>query len=174
MCYFIYVATPLTLSELRSMLPAGLTADGLGPDELPALRRYHPDAQTAARLLHGGCSCSLVIERDPDGQGDEAHLRARARRLGFPRTAVLQMVERHRRARSLRHKPLGAWQQALAAFVAEHARNAGPTLYLRHFAADPLAGELPPPESSVTLPLSQVQHAPGEWLVDDRPTLVVR
>jgi hypothetical protein len=174
MCYFVYAATPLTLSELRSMLPLGLTADGLGPDELPAFRHYHRDAQTAARLLYGACSCALVIERDPDGKGDEAHLRARARKLGLPRDAVLQMLERHRRARPLRHHSLGDWQRALVAFVAEHARNAGPTLYYRHFAAGGLRDALPPAEESVTVALDRVRAAPAEWLADDRPTLVVR
>ena len=34
MCYFLRIVSPLTLSEVRSMLPAGITADPMSSTEL--------------------------------------------------------------------------------------------------------------------------------------------
>ena len=85
MCFFLYLASPLTLSEVRSMLPPGLTADLLPPVEQAELRALHPDATTIARVLHGGCSCDLVTARQAVASEDEARLRARYRALGYGR-----------------------------------------------------------------------------------------
>ena len=97
MCHFLYIATPLTLSELRSMLPAGLSADLLTPAEssrlLPLLRR----SRTAARLLAGACSCDLYLRRDLTGRSEEAELRRRYRTLGVDRDTRIRALERHRR-----------------------------------------------------------------------------
>lgn len=172
MCFFLYVASPLTLSEVRSMLPPGLTADLLPPAEQAALRALHPDAQTAARVLHGGCSCDLVTQRHPIASEDEARLRARYRALGYSRDRVIRALEVHRRALERRAQPAGHWPRAFAGFVAEHARNAGPTLYYLHFSHDGLLRMAGGPPR--TLPTASVRAAPGEWLPEDAPVLVVR
>ena len=85
MCYYLYVASPLTLSEIRSMLAPGLSAELLERTEARALLQHHPDAQTAARLIHGACSCDLVRFRQPVSREDEAHLRTRYRRMAESR-----------------------------------------------------------------------------------------
>ena len=59
------------------------------------------------------------------------------------------------------------------AFVAEHARNAGPTLYLLQF------GEPDPDRSSGTAPaltrrVADVRALRDGWLEEDRAVLVVR
>ena len=77
MCYFLYLASPLTLSEIRSMLPPGITADLLPPAEQQALRDLHPPARSAVRLLVGGCSCDLMVDRDQGSRESERHLRNR-------------------------------------------------------------------------------------------------
>ena len=51
MCYFLYVASPLTLSEVRSMLPAGLAADALPVSEQQHLKDIHYDAAIGARQV---------------------------------------------------------------------------------------------------------------------------
>jgi hypothetical protein len=138
MCFFLYIASPLTLSEVRSMLPPGLTADLLPPVEQAALRPLHPDAQTAARVLHGGCSCDLVTQRHAVASEDETRLRARYRSMDYSRDQVIRALDVHRRALERRAQPAGHWPRAFAAFVTEHARNAGPTLYYLHFSHDGL------------------------------------
>lgn len=172
MCFFLYIASPLTLSEVRSMLPAGLTGDLLPPAEQVVLRRLHPDALTVARILHGGCSCDLVTQRHPQAKEDEARLRARYRDLGYDRERVIRALETHRRALSRRAQPVGHWPRAIAAFVAEHARNAGPTLYYLHFSHDGLLAAAP--GAPVTRRTAEMRADPGGWLSEDTPTTVVR
>jgi hypothetical protein len=172
MCFFLYVASPLTLSEVRSMLPPGLTADLLPPKEQPALRSLLPDAQTVARVLHGGCSCDLVTQRHPVAREDEAPLRRRYRALGYSRERVIRALELHRRALERRSQPPGHWPRAFAGFVAEHARNAGPTLYYLHFSHDGLlsvGGEAPRQVRT-----AEVRSSPGAWLPEEVPVVVVR
>jgi hypothetical protein len=171
-CYFLYLASPLTLSEVRSMLPAGITADLLAPAEHRLLSRDLPGARSAVRLLRGGCSCALVTRRDPDLRRDEADLRRRYFKLALPRDRIVACLERHRRAESLPTAPTGPLPDALAAFVIEHARNAGPSLYLLQFAASGLtdqpADSAPPADvSSIT-----VREAPDRWLAEGRRTIV--
>lgn len=172
MCFFLYLASPLTLSEVRSMLPQGLTADLLPPNEQGELRALHPDAQTFARVRHGGCSCDLVTERKTPPGEDEARLRARYRELGYSRAQVLKALDVHRRALELRARPAGHWPKAFTEFVAEHARNAGPTLYYLQFGHEGLqrvaAG---PPRAILT---DDVRAFPGVWLPEDAPIMVVR
>lgn len=172
MCHFLYIASPLTLSEVRSMLPAGLTADLLGPAEHAMMRRLHPDAQTVARVLHGGCSCDLVRQRGPTAGEDESRLRNRYRTMGYGRERVIRALEGHRRALARRPQVAGHWPRSFAAFVAEHARNAGPTLYYLHFSLDGLLQATP--GAPVTIGTAEVRAAPGEWLAEDTPTFVVR
>lgn len=150
------------------MLPPGLAAQPLDSATAGVVRRHLPGAQTVAALLVGACSCDLVRSRDPDPREDERHLRSRYGRLGLGRDEIIRRLERHRR-----HPPApGPWPPRLAAFVAEHARNAGSTLYALHF------GDRPGPSPSDPLPLTRtlatVQAHPDGWLEEGQPLLVVR
>jgi len=118
------------------MLPPGLTAHLAERTDQLLLRALHPSAQTVVRLVVGDCACDLVHSRDPDPREDERHLRARWRRAAGTRDALLAVIERHRRGRGVR-PPVGGWPRALAVFVAEHARNAGDTLYLLGYTGTP-------------------------------------
>ncbi|HEX6090869.1 MAG TPA: hypothetical protein VFZ13_11990 [Gemmatimonadales bacterium] len=170
MCHFLYIATPLTLSELRSMLPAGLSADLLTPGESSRLLALLPRSRTAARLLAGACSCDLYLRRDLAGRSEEAELRRRYRALGVERDTRIRALERHRR-RGPEHRTPAEWGMHLAGFVAEHARNAGPTLYYREVSAGGLAD---PPNPPVAMSLAQVLEQPGTWLAEGQPTVVAR
>jgi hypothetical protein len=169
MCYFLYIASPLTLSEVRSMIPAGLTADLAAFPEQRALKALHPRAQTVARILAGRCSCDLIRPRLSDAKDDERHLRSRYRRLQVPRPAVIAALERHRRT-GADHHPGDGWPTELSRFVVEHARNAGPTLYLLHFgSSESVAREHP---KVVLCSVSEVRRNPGGWLVEEAPAVV--
>lgn len=168
MCFFLYAASPLTLSEVRSMLPAGFSADLAGPAEQAALRALHPAARTGVRLLLGACSCDLVLARSGSRE-EERELRRRYFAAGLSRTDVIAALESHRRGGGAFDSPAAA-QAALAAFVAEHARNAGPTLYFLRFGRDPL-DRRPPAGPPVRLRPHDVA-ASADWLVEDRPALV--
>jgi hypothetical protein len=171
MCYFLTIATPLSLSEIRSMLPAGLSAQPVGAAEAAAFRRLHQPVQTVATLLVGSCSCDLVHPRDADRLEDERHLRERYSRLKLPRDRIIRELERHRRHPEVT-EPASGWPRALAAFVAEHARNAGPTLF--HLRFEPGAPSLGEATERITRPLSEVRDRPESWLEEGRPALVVR
>lgn len=171
MCYFLYLASPLTLSEVRSMLPSGAAADLAGFGDQQALKSAHPGAQTVARLLIGRCSCDFVRPRQEDTREDERHLRERYRRLEVPRPLVITALERHRRGAGFRAPPSG-WPAALARFVAEHARNAGPTLYHLHFSAE--VTSLPPLGGIRDLTLGKVMAEPEGWLLEGSPARVSR
>jgi hypothetical protein len=169
----VYVASPLTLSEVRSMLTAGLTADGLSKAEQQVFLKLHYDAQDAMRILHGGCSCDLIRDRRPDHGTDEALHRQRYRQLGYDRTRMIRYLERHRRsAEDPRPRPPGYWGEAFNAFVVEHARNAGPTLFYRHFSHDGLQDD---PGLAATLSHIQVRDVLGpvsDWLPEQAPIMV--
>lgn len=171
MCYFLYIASPLTLSEVRSMLPPGLAADLAPFPDRQTLKAIHPDAQTVARILAGRCSCDLVRRRLKDSREDERHLRERYRSAGVSRETTVKGLERHRQEASPR-APLEGWPPALAKFVAEHARNAGPSLYHLHFSPD--AGLLPAPAQVRHVSVSMVIASPNNWLVEAFPTMVSR
>jgi hypothetical protein len=172
MCYFLRLASPLTLSEVRAMLPPGLTADGGTAAELAWLRGVLPAAQTAAHLRVGGCACDLVRPRDPDQRTDERHLRERYFRLGLRRETIVAELERHRRPPPT--PPPEGWPRALAGFVAEHGRNAGPTVYELRFG--PAADAAGPPDltRATALPLDRVQANPDGWLAEGHPIVVSR
>ena len=174
MCYFLYLASPLTLSEVRSMLAPGLSAELLDTGEARTLLPHHPDAQTAARLVHGACSCDLVRYRHPMSREDEAHLRARYRKLGLSRDAMIRGLDQHRKALENRQRPEGHWPRAVAAFVVEHARNAGSTLYYLDFSASGRLGSLPPASVAVTVPVSRIRNDPSGWIPEQTLTLVPR
>ena len=154
------------------MLPDGLTADLLAPAEARLLIPFHPTARTFARLLSGPCSCDLFVQRDPDTRRDESELRRRYRTLGLSRDRVIEVLERHRRGRSTTHAP-DQWARLLAAFVAEHARNAGPTAFFRHVSPNGIIDQ-PPPAGAARITVPEVLAAPGEWLKENQVTMVVR
>lgn len=168
MCFFLFAASPLTLSELRSMLPAGFSADLAARADQAVLRSLHPAARTGVRLLAGACSCDLVLARSRSRE-DERELRRRHFAAGMPRDQVIAALESHRRGGGRFDSPEAA-RAALAGFVAEHARNAGPTLYLLGFGPGPLdrgsSGE------PVRLALRDVLANVDGWLREDQPTLV--
>jgi hypothetical protein len=170
MCYFLYLASPLTLSEVRSMLPQGVVADLVGFAEQQGVRAVHPEAQTVARLLIGRCSCDFVRQRLVDEREDERHLRERYRRLGVARDTIIKALERHRRGSACR-PPREGWPRALAGFVAEHARNAGPTLYQLQFSPEVA---LTPAGDASRLTLASVLADPEGWLDEGKPTIVAR
>lgn len=171
MCFHLYFASPLTLSEVRSMVPETLAADLLEPEEQRTLRKIHPGTQTAARLLHGACSCDLVVQRHPVQREDEAWLRKRYRQLGLSRDATIIALERHRRVAEGKRRPDDHWPRMVAGFVVEHARNAGDTLYFLHFSHDGRLGG-PIGEAPERLSAATVRDAPGVWLPEDRLVMV--
>lgn len=181
MCFLLRVATPLTLSEVRSMLPPDLTADLREATEVRPWRELLPETQTVVALLHGACSCDLVAPRPADAKGDDAQLRRRYRALHASRAATLRALERHARARDLRHYAPGHWPLALNRFVAEHARNAGETGYLLEYATDGRMGGWS--ERTGTDPLRPSDHPPTRlpvpsrhdhaWLPPDRVVIVM-
>jgi hypothetical protein len=168
-CFFLYAASPLTLSEVRSMLPAGFTADLVGAADQAALRALHPAARTGVRLLLGACSCDLVLARS-GSRDEERELRRRYFAAGLSRADVIAAIESHRRGGGLFESPAAA-RSALGAFVAEHARNAGPTLYLLRFGAEPLHRR-PPQGPPARLRPSDLAGGVDGWLVEERPVLV--
>ncbi|HEX7337453.1 MAG TPA: hypothetical protein VF252_09625 [Gemmatimonadales bacterium] len=169
MCFFLYIASPLTLSEVRSMLPPGLNAD-LAPSHRESLHRLHPPARTVAKLLVGACSCDLFRPRRSDPTDDERELRSRYSRARVPRTQVIEALERHRRGSAFPASPSRGWSEALAGFVVEHARNAGPTLYLLEFAHQETEG--PRAESVLGCSAADVRRHHARWLIEGKPTLV--
>lgn len=174
MCFFVYVATPLTLSEVRAMLPEGLRADPLSYPALAPFQHHLRSAQTVVRILHGACSCDLVRERLPDRREDERLLRQRFAALGRSRDEVIELLDVHRDVPPGPEFPPGHWPGALTAFAAEHARNAGPTLYHLHFDAPETLADSLLTSAAVRVPLTEALAHPDEWLVEDVPTLLVR
>jgi hypothetical protein len=152
------------------MLPPGLTAQPADRADHHALRRVHPAAQTVVRLVVGACACDLVRQRDADAREDERAHRDRWRRTGGSRETLIAAIERHRRGAGL-PAPSGGWPRALAAFVAEHARNAGETLYLLRFAGEPATPE-PGDRPVHRLRASDVLARADGWLQEHAPVLV--
>ena len=153
------------------MLPDGITADALSSSELAAFQPLLRSAQTAAHLRVGGCSCDLIRPRLPDTREDERHLRARYKALGLSRERIIRELERHRRVAPGTLEPGGGWRVALAAFVAEHARNAGPTLFRLTF----IPGPTRPAESApLQRTVMEIRARPEHWLEEGRSILVVR
>jgi hypothetical protein len=170
-CYDLRIATPLTLSEVRSMLPYGIIADPVPSTELTGFRALLPSAQTAAHLRVGACSCDLVRPRLPDAREDERHLRARYKALGLSRDRIIRELERHRQRTPGIREPERGWRAALAAFVAEHARNAGPTLFRLTFHPGPV--EPATAGSPVRRTVSEIRARPEHWL-EEGSTIVLR
>jgi hypothetical protein len=156
------------------MLPPGLVAQPADRADHALLRARLPAAQTVARLVVGACSCDLVRLRHPDPREDERYHRERHRRAGTTRPDMIAAIERHRRGAAT-SAPAGGWPRAVARFVAEHARNAGPTLYLLRFAPGPGAaialGPLPDGEIR-RRSAAEVVRDPDGWLVEETAVLV--
>jgi hypothetical protein len=153
---------------VRSMLPPGLSAD-LAPSHRVSLHRLHPESRTVAQLVVGACSCDLVRQRGLDPIEDERELRGRYQRARVARTEVIKALERHRRGPLPRPAPSSGWPEVLAAFVAEHARNAGPTLYLLDFTPPPRGTPMPP--APLARSVREVRLQPN-WLVEGTPVIV--
>ncbi len=153
------------------MVPRGLTAHVADPAEQQQLLPLLPEARTVVRLLVGACSCDLVRLRDPESREDERHHRERYRRLGGSRPEMIAALERHRRGAGIR-PPRGGWPRALADLVAEHARNAGPSLYLLRFL--PESPRPTPVAEARPMALELVLGAPDRWLAEGVPILVSR
>ncbi len=148
------------------MLPRGLAADAL-PEETARFRFLLPAAQTAAHLRAGPCSCDLVRPRQAESREDERDLRRRYGAMGLSRDLIIRELERHRRGPVA--PPAAGWPHLLAEFVAEHARNAGPTLYELTFEPGGAAVGSP-----VTRSVPEVRSDPAGWLREGQPVLVVR
>jgi hypothetical protein len=154
------------------MLPAGLVAQPADRAEHHRLLQLHPSALTVVQLVVGACSCDLVRHRHSDPRQDERHHRDRSRRAGGARGSLIAGLERHRRGAQV-PAPAGGWPRALAAFVAEHARNAGETLYLLQFTL---------PDNSATavrtaarrMTAAAVVARPDDWLAEHVPVIVER
>jgi hypothetical protein len=154
------------------MLPVGLVAQPADRAEHHRLLQLHPTARTVVQLVVGACSCDLVRHRHPDPRQDERDHRDRSRRAGGARGSLIAGLERHRRGAQVPAPP-GGWARALAAFVAEHARNAGETLYLLRFTL---------PEGSPTvvrtaarrMTAAEVVAQPDGWLTEHAPVIVGR
>jgi len=153
------------------MLPAGLVAQPADRAEHHRLLELHPSAKTVVQLVVGACSCDLVRRRHSDPRQDERHHRDRSRRAGGARGLLIAGLERHRRGAQVPAPP-GGWPLALAAFVAEHARNAGETLYLLRFT-------LPEDTTAVRtaarrMTAAEVVAQPDDWLAEHAPVIVGR
>jgi hypothetical protein len=172
MCHFLYLASPLTLSEVRSMLPAGLAADPLSPLDTRRFQPHLPGQQSVSRLLVGACSCDLILDRDPDHHREESDLRRRYRAMGLNRDAIIHAIDRHRQGthpgRSAR-----AWQERVEAFVAVHARNAGDTLFYREFSAGGLLGQGLDRQPHLS-GLRATRGTQFDWLPENEPVVVHR
>lgn len=153
------------------MLPPGLVAHLAERADHHHLSRLHPAARTVVELMVGACACDLVRARHPDPREDERHHRVRARRGGSARAALIAGLDRHRRGATV-PPPAGGWPHALAAFVAEHARNAGDTLYLLRFDLPAEAGAVVDPLRRVNA--DEVVAGPNAWLVEHQPVMVGR
>jgi hypothetical protein len=153
------------------MLPAGLVAQPADRAEHHRLLQLHPSAKTVVELLVGACSCDLVRHRQSDPRQDEQHHRDRSRRGGGARGVLIAGLERHRRGAQVPAPP-GGWPRALAAFVAEHARNAGETLYLLRFTLPEDATMVRRAARRMTA--AEVVAQPDDWLTEHAPVIVGR
>jgi len=152
------------------MLVEGMSAQ-LVPS--PARERWLQQirkARDAVEIVAGGCACDLVGRRLESVEKDERRLREAFRRRRIARSEAIRVLDRHRT-----RPPEGARPNAadFGAFVAEHARNAGPALYyLQPSVGGPDSLSLPagPPLSKR---VSEVLADVRGWLAAEIPTSVV-
>jgi hypothetical protein len=152
------------------MLPEGVAADLVSPAIQRQWSERFPTARVVVTLRQGQCACGLAGQRHEDNAEEERRLRARYRKAGVGRLGVISALERHRRAPP-HHRSTGA-PLLLAGFVAEHARNAGPSLYFLDFSAE--SERMPPWPDSVpsSITAAQVRAQPESWLPEQTPVLV--
>ena len=155
------------------MLPAGLVAQPADRADHHRLLQLHPSARTVVQLVVGACSCDLVRHRHSDPRQDERHHRDRSRRAGGARGALIAGLERHRRGARV-PAPAGGWPRALAAFVAEHARNAGETLYLLQFTLPDNSATTAVRTAARRMTAAAVVAQPDDWLAEHVPVIVGR
>ncbi len=151
------------------MLPPAFAADIVPAPEQARLRPRFPGAQAIVRIRVGACACLLRLARDGE---DERHLRRRYAALGLSRDRIIAALERHRRS-EVPHADPAACRAALAGFVAEHGRNAGPTLYYLGFGVEP-ADALAASAPAVSATLAAVRAGPDTWLAEGTLTEVIR
>lgn len=151
------------------MLPPAFAADIVPAPEQARLRPRFPNAQAIVRIRLGACACLLRLARNGE---DERHLRRRYAALGLSRDRIIAALERHRRSEVPRADP-AACRAALAGFVVEHGRNAGPTLYYFGFGAEPADG-LITSAPALELTVAAVRAAPDSWLAEGTLTEVIR
>ena len=168
MCYFLYLASPLTLSEIRAMLPEGVTADLADSSEQKILRSYHRGIQTVARLLIGRCSCAFLGDARADEGENERHLRARYRAMNLSRDHTISALERHRASRKV-PEPENGWAGSLVDFVREHSRNARVSIYQLTFEKPPAA---PLNAELRKINADRITRELESWLVEGSPVLV--
>ncbi len=165
MCYLLTLVSPLTLSEIRSMLPAGVTAELVPIDQRPARLALLPRAATAVHLELGRCACGLVDPARSDAAAERA-IRHQYQGRRDTRERVLAAVARHRAGQALRAGGT-VDPEVLGAFVVEHARNAGPSVYFLHPPGQDRLHEDPvpvaPPDPAVP---------PLTWLLPGTPVTV--
>ena len=166
MCYALFLASPLTLSEIRSMLPAAFAANLVDPASQRHLKKRHPDAQTGAVLLRGRCSCALIEKGAKDGVW-EAELRKRYRSAKASRDDIIRALERHRAMTELR---AADGIDVFAKFIVEHAKNAGASMYYLKFGVDPFLPLSAVPAPTVT---EKAKSLSSGWLREGEPVMVV-
>jgi hypothetical protein len=171
LCYFLYIASPLTLSEIRSMALDGITVDLADPLEQQILKSSYRGIHTVARLLIGRCSCDFVRPRHADLREDERHLRERFRQHGVSRELTIPALERHRAGARV-PVPAKGWRQTLVDFVREHARNAGTTVYQLAFLPPSSALRHETPLREVKL--NRVTPELESWLIEGSPVAISR
>src|SRR4029079_11287776 len=94
----------------------------------------------------------------------------------YERDDVIAAIDAHRMIPDpMETEPPAYWQRALAAFVAEHARTAGPAVYWLRFSLSGAAESPPdPPEPSTVIRVPDVLRAPDTWLAEGIPVRVIR
>jgi hypothetical protein len=168
MCYFLYLASPLTLSEIRAMLPDGVTAHSGGAKEQEMFRAIQRSTQTVAQLLIGRCSCGFVEQAGSPAE-NERHLRQRYRSLGFTREQIISALERHRVSQQV-PPPEEGWRSSLVDFVREHSRNARKSIY--DLAFESLSIDPPASSELRQLPVDRVTSSLETWLQEGSPVLI--
>ncbi len=166
MCYALTLVSPLTLTEVRSMLPDGVAADLVPPSLRPIFLDQLLDGKTAAALTVGRCACGLVGGSDHHPDEDEKRLRDGYRKLRWTRKAVIETLERHRAGAQARGQR-DDWGHAFRSFIVEHHRNAGTTLYLLQLGAVVIPRVRPQNH-----PIHEVWSPFSTWLPPGEPVLV--
>lgn len=153
------------------MLPEGVVANLVSPPLQRAWAERFSSARTVVSLRQGRCACGIVGQLHEDSREGERQLRARYRKAGVGRSQVIAALERHRGSpRTV--PPPDRSASTLAGFVAEHARNAGPSLYYLDFSAE--SERMPPWPDPVAnaITAADVRANPRTWLPEQTPVLV--